>query len=156
MAVDQALAGLDRLELDLGTEGRRSGRLAKKAWNATWPKLLAIGLVLLAWELFYLSDFRHDSTNGLVKTPAHVLGNLWQQLHHALLWQAIGTTVQRAIVGYGVALLIGVAVGVVVSRIPPLRAAVGSIISALQTMPSIAWFPFAIILFGLTTEAIVF
>jgi len=44
----------------------------------------------------------------------------------------------------------------VVSRIPPLRAAVGSIISALQTMPSIAWFPFAIILFGINESAILF
>jgi NitT/TauT family transport system permease protein len=44
----------------------------------------------------------------------------------------------------------------VVSRIPPLRAATGSIISGLQTMPSIAWFPFAIILFGQTPSAILF
>jgi NitT/TauT family transport system permease protein len=47
-------------------------------------------------------------------------------------------------------------VGVLVARIPPLRAAVGSIITGLQTMPSIAWFPFAIILFGETTLAILF
>jgi NitT/TauT family transport system permease protein len=52
--------------------------------------------------------------------------------------------------------LIGGVVGALVSRIPPLRAAVGSMITALQTMPSIAWFPFAIILFGTTTSAILF
>jgi NitT/TauT family transport system permease protein len=156
MAADQALAGLDRLELELGAELSRPGRLASNAWNATWPKLLAIGLVLITWQLFYLSDFRGDTKSGLLKGPFQVLPNLWQQLHHALLWQAIATTVQRAVIGYGLALLIGVAVGIVVSRIPPLRAGVGSIITALQTMPSIAWFPFAIILFGQTTEAILF
>jgi NitT/TauT family transport system permease protein len=37
-----------------------------------------------------------------------------------------------------------------------LRAAVGSLITGLQTLPSIAWFPFAIILFGITTQAILF
>ena len=42
------------------------------------------------------------------------------------------------------------------SRVRPLRAAVGSLLTGLQTMPSIAWFPFAIILFGLTTQAIMF
>ena len=42
------------------------------------------------------------------------------------------------------------------SRITPLRAAVGSLITGLQTMPSIAWFPFAIILFGINTSAILF
>jgi len=35
-------------------------------------------------------------------------------------------------------------------------AAVGSLITALQTLPSIVWVPFAIILFGATTQAILF
>jgi NitT/TauT family transport system permease protein len=43
-----------------------------------------------------------------------------------------------------------------VARIPPLRAAIGSIITGLQTMPSIAWYPFAIILFSEGTAAILF
>ena len=59
-------------------------------------------------------------------------------------------------IGYLLALIIGTVIGAVVSRIPPLRAAVGSIISGLQTMPSIAWFPFAIILFGTNVSAILF
>ena len=77
-------------------------------------------------------------------------------MHHALLWQAIGTTLRRAVIGFALALVIGVVIGALVSRIKPLRAAVGSMITALQTMPSIAWFPFAIILFGATTNAILF
>jgi NitT/TauT family transport system permease protein len=64
--------------------------------------------------------------------------------------------VRTALIGYAIAVLIGSATGALVSRIPPLRAAVGSIISGLQTMPSIAWFPFAIILFGVSTSAILF
>ena len=42
------------------------------------------------------------------------------------------------------------------SRFAVLRAAVGSLITGLQTMPSIAWFPLAILLFKLTEEAIMF
>jgi NitT/TauT family transport system permease protein len=52
--------------------------------------------------------------------------------------------------------VIGTIVGALVSRIRPLRAAVGSLITGLQTMPSLAWFPFAIILFGISTQAILF
>ena len=36
------------------------------------------------------------------------------------------------------------------------RTAIGSLITGLQTMPSIAWFPLAILLFGLTESAITF
>ena len=155
-AESSAIAGLDSLEIGEVTGARGAGRLARKAWSAIWPKLLAIAIVLGAWELFYLSDFHGDSTNGLVKGPGPGLANLWDQLQHAQLWQAIGTTVQTAVVGFALAMLIGSVIGAVVSRIPPLRAATGSIISGLQTMPSIAWFPFAIILFGTSVRAILF
>ena len=43
-------------------------------------------------------------------------------------------------------------VGRCVSRVAVLRAAVGSLITGLQTMPSIAWFPLAILLFKLSRE----
>jgi NitT/TauT family transport system permease protein len=144
------------LELGEARTGRDPVRIARKAWSATWPKLLAIGLVLGAWQLFYLSNFHGDTDSGLVKGPGAGLANLWDQAQHAQLWQAIGNTVRTAVIGYLLAMLIGSVIGAVVSRIPPLRAATGSIISGLQTMPSIAWFPFAIILFGTTQSAILF
>src|SRR5438874_2224349 len=43
-----------------------------------------------------------------------------------------------------------------VARIGFLRSAIGSLITGLQTMPSIAWFPLAIVLLGLTEQAILF
>jgi len=154
MVTDQALLGLDNLELS-GQQSSAS-RLSRKAWAATWPKLLAIALLLGAWQLFYLSNFHGDSTSHLVVGPVQGIKNLWDQLAHGQLLAAIGTTMERALVSYALSVLVGVIVGAVVSRIPPLRAAVGSIITGLQTMPSIAWFPFAIILFGLTDSAILF
>jgi NitT/TauT family transport system permease protein len=156
MAAEQALQGLDNLEVGpLLTESPTS-RLARKAWAAAWPKLLAIALVLVGWQLFYLSNFHGDSADHLVVGPITGLQNLWDQLLHGQLRSAIATTMQRAVEGYALAVLVGAVVGALVSRIPPLRAAVGSIITGLTTMPSIAWFPFAIILFGLRTSAILF
>ncbi len=150
------IAGLDRLELGQTPSAAAPGRIVRKAWAVAWPKPLAIGIVLGAWQLFYLANWHGDTASGLVKGPATTLADLWNQLHHTLLWDAIGTTVQTAVAGYALALLFGSTIGALVSRVPPLRAATGSIISGLQTMPSIAWFPFAIILFGTTISAIVF
>ena len=146
-----ALAGLDSLELQQA--GVSAGDRARKIWAAVWPKLLAIAIVIGAWELVYLSGWK---SAAILPSPAAVFSDLWAQAHHAVLWQAIATTLRRAVIGFGMALVIGVVIGALVSRIKPLRAAVGSMITALQTMPSIAWFPFAIILFGATTNAILF
>jgi NitT/TauT family transport system permease protein len=154
MATDQALHGLDHLELspDVGLGGSAASRRARRLWAATWPKLLAIALVLLVWQLVHLTGWK----DLVLKGPGTVLPALWQMLHHAQIWDAIGVTLSQAAEGYLMALVIGVVIGLLVARIPPLRAAFGSIISALQTMPSVVWVPFAIVLLGLNTSAILF
>ena len=146
-----ALAGLDSLELQQA--GVSAGDRARKIWAAVWPKLLAIAIVIGVWELVFLSGWK---SAAILPSPAAVFSDLGAQAHHVLLWQASATTLRRAVIGFGMALVIGVVIGALVSRIKPLRAAVGSMITALHTMPSIAWFPFAIILFGATTNAILF
>jgi sulfonate transport system permease protein len=128
------------------------GRVAKRVWDGTWPKLLAIAIVLLIWQLIYLSGWKKFVFAG----PGATLTAFADLAKTGLLWQAIGNTVERAVIGFALAVLIGSVIGALVSRIKPLRAAVGSLITALQTMPSIVWFPFAIILFGISQAAIMF
>jgi NitT/TauT family transport system permease protein len=151
MATDQALHGLDQLEIQ-PPPAADLGRLARRAWAAAWPKLLAVALVIGVWELVTLTGWKHY----VLKGPGPVFADLWDQLQHAQLWQSIGVTLRTAALGYAAALVIGSVVGILVARIPPLRAAVGSIITGLQSMPSVAWAPFGIILFGENTSAIMF
>ena len=143
------IAGLDSLD---AVPVRKHPWTARNIWAAVWPKLLAIALVLGVWELIHLSGWKHYVLPG----PGTVFANLWHQMQHAELWQAIDITMRRAVIGFALSVLIGAVIGALASRIKPLRAAIGSMITALQTMPSIAWFPFAIILFGATTNAIIF
>jgi NitT/TauT family transport system permease protein len=150
-AYEEKLAWLEAQEVAQPDE-QRSRRLAVKAWNALWPKLLAIAIVLAVWELVHLSGWK----KLIFPAPGATLANLWDQLQTAQLWHAIATTCERAVIGFGLAVVIGAVIGALVSRIAPLRAAVGSLITGLQTLPSIAWFPFAIILFGISTTTILF
>jgi len=150
MASD-TLLGLDALDVEASAP-LDSGEVARSTWSWLWPKVAALAIVYVIWELVHLSGWKKLVLPG----PGVALSNLWAQAHTSLLWQAIGTTMERLALGYGIALVIGVAVGSLVSRIPPLRAAVGSLITGLQTMPSLVWLPFAIILFGITTQAILF
>jgi NitT/TauT family transport system permease protein len=147
----EKLAWLEAQEAPEAT-GQRGRTLAKRAWTSLWPKALAIIIVLAIWEVIHISGWKKAIFPG----PGGTLANLGDQLKAGLLWHAIGTTSERAVIGFGLAVVIGAVVGALVSRIGPLRAAVGSLITGLQTMPSIAWFPFAIILFGINTTAILF
>jgi NitT/TauT family transport system permease protein len=150
-AYAEKLTYLESLEV-ASPQDQRSRKLARRLWASLWPKALAIIIVLAIWQLIHLSGWKKDIFPG----PGSTLANLGDQLKTGLLWHAIRTTLQRAVIGFGLAVLIGAVVGALVSRIRPLRAAFGSLITGLQTMPSIAWFPFAIILFGISTTAILF
>ena len=59
-------------------------------------------------------------------------------------------------IGFAVSLVIGGVIGIAVTRSRLLRTAIGSLITGLQTMPSIAWFLLAILLFKISEQAILF
>lgn len=143
------LAGLDALE---AAPDEPPGP-ARRLWAALWPKLAAVALGVLAWQAVVWSGWRADY---VLPAPGRVFSALGDLLRTGKFWIAVSITMRRALTGYAVALVIGSALGLAVARIRPLRTAVGSLITGLQTMPSIAWFPIAILLFGLTEQAILF
>jgi NitT/TauT family transport system permease protein len=143
------LAGLDVLELGGATQRSRAAR----AWSTTWPKLAALVLALLLWQGVVWTHWRPEF---VLPGPGKVWDALFDQASRGTLWTALGTTLKRAVTGFAMALTIGVVVGAAVSQVRVLRAAVGSFITGLQTMPSIAWFPLALLLFQQSNAAIYF
>jgi NitT/TauT family transport system permease protein len=146
---DRALAGLDALDLPL--ERPRAG--ASRVWSALWPKLAAVALFIAAWQIVVWSGWKPEY---VLPAPGTALKELWHRLGTGDFYEALGRTGQRAAIGYALAILIGGLFGLAVARVPVVRTAIGSFITALQTMPSIVWFPLAILLFQLTESAILF
>ena len=72
------------------------------------------------------------------------------------LLKATSVTLRRAVTGYALSLVIGTALGVAVAQSRVLRAALGSLITGFQTMPSVAWLPLAVVLFQTSERAILF
>jgi NitT/TauT family transport system permease protein len=124
-----------------------------RIWSSIWPRLAAIGIAILAWELVVLAHWRPPY---VIPPPEAVLARLLNDLRTPEFYLAVFATLRRAALGYAVALLIGTALGLVVSRSRLLRTALGSLISGLQSMPSVVWFPLAILLFNISESAILF
>ena len=101
--------------------------------------------------MVYLSGSGARLCAALSGQVAHELLGMMTDPDHRF-WDGIATTLQRAVVGYLLALVIGTVIGLAVARVSVLRRAVGSLITGLQTMPSIAWFPFAILVFDSTRK----
>ncbi len=147
--IQRQIAGLDALELTAGTKKSPLVRL----WSALWPIMTAVLISLAAWELVVLSGWREP---WVLPGPRDVLPVFADTITTGTFWSAVALTMKRALIGFVLAVLIGGVVGALVSQSWVLRRAFGSLITGLQTMPSIAWFPLAILLFKLSEGAILF
>jgi NitT/TauT family transport system permease protein len=143
------IRGIDNLELPLRPRRHR----LRAMWSGLWPKLAAVGIFLIVWQLVVLAQLRPDY---VLPGPLPVLERLGRELTGEVLPLATAITLQRAAVGFALALAIGTLLGLAIVRSKLLRTAVASLITGLQTMPSIAWFPLAILIFGLNEAAIMF
>ena len=147
--LQEELAGLDALELADRTVTSRGRRL----WSATWPKVAAVVIAIGLWQLVVWSGWKPQH---VIPGPQRVFEELRDQFSSGKLLPSVALTLQRAAKGYGLALVLGAIVGTAVSRSGVLRSAVGSFITGLQTMPSVVWFPFALIVFKKSEAAIMF
>jgi NitT/TauT family transport system permease protein len=136
------------------TTTRPRGRMPLvRVWSWLWPKLAATALVLVAWQVVVWSGWK---PNYVLPGPGPVFERLAQDLRNGNFDLGIAITLRRALVGYAIAVAIGSVAGILIARIAVLRRAIGSAILGLQSMPSIVWFPLAILLFGLNETAIFF
>ena len=147
--LDAQLAGLDALELAATTRSSRVRHL----WATLWPKLAAATLAIALWQTVVWTHWKPDY---VLPGPRPVWQNLWHDGGTVLFWRSVGITMRRALAGYIIAVGVGLIIGALVARSRVLRAAVGSMITGLQTMPSVVWFPLAILLFKLSESAIIF
>ena len=124
---------------------------ARRVWSWLWPKLAALALFIAAWQVVVWSGWRPDY---LLPGPLPVFQRLSEDLSQSAFYAGVAVTLRRAVVGYAIAIAIGSVIGVLVARAPIVRKAVGHAILGLQSMPSIAWLPLAILLFQQSEGAV--
>ena len=144
---DAELAGLDALDLAADPGPSRSRRV----WSATWPKLGAIAIALFVWQCVVWSGWKAEF---VLPGPMKVIPNTFEKFSQYV--DAAGVTLERALIGYSIAVAIGTLLGALIARNRILRTAIASMVTSLMTMPSIAWFPAAIVLLGFSEGAIRF
>ncbi len=140
-------AGLDALEIHLDT-GPSKGR---KVLSAAWPPVLAVALLLFVWELTYRSGVKPPYA---LPSPMDVGLVLRDQVRDGTLLDAMVTSLTRGGLGFLAAVAIGTPLGLLIARVRPVRRGIGPLVSGLQSLPSVAWVPAAIIFFGIGDTAI--
>lgn len=135
----------------MSDESRRTKPLLVRAWQAAWPKLVAITIALAIWQAVV-------SLGGwppwVLPGPSEVLPRLARELQSGAVFESLAITMRRALLGFSLAVVVGSAIGMVLTTSKLLRDGCMSLLTGLQTMPSVAWFPLAILLFSLSEASI--
>lgn len=146
-----------------GTPRPRPGLRPLTALGA-WPRRLAAGTraalplaaALLIWYLLTANDvvlwLRFDKVPG----PVEVFHTLKGQLTSGSYYQDLLASLRRILLGFGLAALSGVAIGMAVGRSRVVQALVRPLIEVARPIPAIALVPLAILMFPTGEQGIVF
>lgn len=139
--------GLDRLQ------STSNPPRARQTLSKVLPPIVLLVALVVLWQLYVvIAQPRPDIIPG----PAQVLGAFGEAWSKGRLQEAVLTSLERGVIGFGIAVLVGTPIGLLLAEWRFLRRAAGPLISGLQVLPSVAWVPAAIIWFGLSDATVYF
>jgi NitT/TauT family transport system permease protein len=139
-------SGLDALETPASTGAKAVyRRLLAKAG----PPVLAVAFVLVLWQLADTLDW-----STTLPAPGAVWGHLADDWADGTLLPAVGHSLLRCLVGFGASAVIGIPLGVLLTRLAPVRTVLGPILSSLQSLPAAGLVPIAVIALGNSEQAV--
>lgn len=135
-------AGLDALD---SVQIRRTP-VREVLLKKVFPPVVAVALVLVVWQLLVWGKVTAEYK---LPAPSAVWDSLTVMWREGTLLSVLWTSVSRALYGFFLALAIGTPLGLLVSRVKFVRAAIGPILAGLQSLPSVAWVAPAVLWLGL-------
>ena len=89
-------------------------------------------------------------------SPLQVARRLYQLTTEGLLWPSVQATLVRMGIGFSIAALIGLAIGILMGMSRVVNNCLKSLFLGLQTLPTAAWVPISLLIFGLSDTGIYF
>jgi NitT/TauT family transport system permease protein len=116
-----------------------------------------VGLIAL-WQLLYTAstDWFSWAKPYAIPHPSGVWKSITSLVSNGTLQTAIVNSMLRVLIGFLIACLIGIILGILIINSEYLARNLKPLILGVQTLPSICWVPFAILWFGLNQSAIIF
>lgn len=145
-----AVAGLDALDTPTTQDSRG---WARHLLRQLWPPVLVLVVVVVIWQALWAAAFWPEYK---LPAPADVGAAIWKITENGDIFGFLWTSVHRAVIGFAIAVLAAIPLGLLISTFSLVRRGIGPIVSGLQSLPSVAWVPAAVLWFGLTDASIYF
>jgi NitT/TauT family transport system permease protein len=143
-------AGLDALDTPTASDGRGRGR---QLLGQVWPPVLVLVLVVAIWQTLWAAAFWPEYQ---LPAPSAVGTQIWDLVRTGDIVSFLWVSVHRAVIGFAIAVVAAIPLGLLIANFSLVRRGIGPIVSGLQSLPSVAWVPAAVLWFGLTDASIYF
>ncbi len=110
-----------------------------------YKKILFYVGIAAVWQAVFLA---HVVPAQALPSPLQVGQLLYKETLDGSLMYAIGTSMWRLIVGLVIAIVGGLILGIFMAKVETANQTIGSLILGLQSIPSVAWVPLALLWFG--------
>ena len=121
--------------------------------NLFGKKIVFYIAIIIVWQAIASADIWPDN---IFPSPIEVGEDFVYGISDGSLFYGIGTSMWRLIVGLAIAICGGMILGLFMARVETVNQTIGSLVLGLQSIPSVAWVPLAILWFGLTDAGIIF
>jgi NitT/TauT family transport system permease protein len=122
-----------------------------RKWERVFWPLLASVLLLALWHFSVIW-----TATRIFPSPLEVEKGMGELLRQHVLWGDIVDSLRRVAVGFGIAALLGIPVGLALGWFSATNYVVNPVMQILRPISPIAWIPVAIIFFGVRDGAAVF
>ncbi|WP_323006455.1 ABC transporter permease [Pseudorhodobacter sp.] len=120
----------------------RAGRVLDFLWSG-WAGLAGLFLLAAVWQA------GHEAYGPFILTsPQDTIAAVWRLTGDPSAWTVAGVTLQRAVTGFALVSVIGIALGLIAGYSPATMRLVQPLITVLMGVPPIAWIVLAMIWFG--------
>ena len=109
-------------------------------------KLIFYISLVVVWQLISYSSIW---PSNIFPSPLEVGEDLVFMASDGSLFFGFGTSMIRLIIGFAIAIAGGMILGIFMARVETVNQTIGSLVLGLQSIPSVAWVPLAILWFGL-------
>ena len=149
------LAGGDVLK-SIGTAVAHIGDFLRKNGLVILLSIVSLASGILLWHLAtaYKVDFYINFEN--IPSPTKVFSAFWTHLGEDEFYIHIGVSMQRILIGYVTAAIIGIVAGVLMGRSRIIRALIYPYIEVLRPIPAVAWIPLAILMWPTEEASIIY
>jgi ABC-type nitrate/sulfonate/bicarbonate transport system permease component len=124
----------------------------RSVWQRLEPTLLGAGSIvalLLVWEFVPRLVTLSPGTRLFFTTPSQIAGTLWQMFATGTIWVPLGVSASGFALGLGLAIAVGLPLGVLIGRSRTLNAMFDPFITAFNATPRLVFLPLLMLWLGL-------